>query len=296
MPVVFELYPWLLPVLAGIFGLIIGSFLNVVIYRLPIMLERQWEQDANIHSNLDPKTQKPITPAPLDTSELNLSLPRSHCPKCKSLIPFWYNIPLLSWIMLKGKCHHCNTKISARYPLIELLTACASSYVAYKFGYSPYTLCLLGVTYALICLAFIDADHFILPDNITLPLLWAGIIASLIGISPISIESSLWGAIAGYLSLWSLYWGFKLITGKEGLGYGDFKLFAAAGAWLGWMPLPSMILIAAILGIIGGIISLKRNQQDLQNMFPFGPYLALGFWIILIFKDNLFSAYFSLLS
>ncbi|MGB2080044.1 MAG: prepilin peptidase [Vibrio sp.] len=280
---VFEVFPLLYLGLVALFGLIIGSFLNVVIYRLPLMLNHAWQHNC---------AQKPdeVTSLP-QTRPLSLSLPRSHCPHCQHPIRVRDNIPLLSWCLLKGRCRDCQTPIAWRYPAIELLSMLASVVVAITLAPSWYALCVLAVTYALIALTFIDVDHMLLPDQITLPLVWAGLLAALLNISPVSLEQSVIGAMLGYLSLWSIYWGFKLITGKEGLGYGDFKLFAAAGAWLGWQLLPQTIFLAAVVGIIGGLISLNNKQQQLNQAFPFGPYIAAAFWLMLLWGNDLTQAY-----
>lgn len=285
---VFEIYPHLFIIFSGILGLVIGSFLNVVIYRLPLILEQQWTQ---YHSQIqDSKKQRYEDNK---AQKLSLSLPRSHCPQCKQLITAKDNIPLLSWILLKGKCRHCKAAIPIRYPLIELFTALLSVFVSYYLGYSLYTCSILAVSYVLIALAMIDFDHLILPDQLTIPLVWAGVIIALLEVGPISISSSIWGAVTGYLSLWSIYWLFKLFTGKEGMGYGDFKLFAAAGAWLGWQYLPVTALLAAVFGLIGGIINLKQQNQNLNQAFPFGPYIAISFWIMLIWGESITRTYFN---
>lgn len=281
---VFHYYPWLFPVLAFIFSLLIGSFLNVVIHRLPIMMEREWQQECS-ESFPDYKI-----PAPKGT--YNLSVPRSTCPKCETQIRAIDNIPVISWLLLKGKCRKCSNPISPRYPLVELLTAVMCSFVAAHFGFSYYALALIFFTFALIAATFIDLDTMLLPDQITLPLVWSGIALALFGISPISLQDSVIGAMAGYLALWSVYWLFKLLTGKEGMGYGDFKLLAALGAWLGWQHLPMIILLSSLVGLVFGLIQLRLKHQGIDKAFPFGPYLAIAGWISLIWGENIMAWYF----
>ena len=227
---VFHYYPWLFPVLAFIFSLLIGSFLNVVIHRLPIMMEREWQQECS--------ESFPDYKIPMPKGTYNLSVPRSTCPKCETQIRAIDNIPVLSWLFLKGKCRKCSNPISPRYPFVELLTAVMCGFVAVHFGFSYYAIALIFFTFALIAATFIDLDTMLLPDQITLPLVWSGIALALFGISPISLQDSVIGAMAGYLALWSVYWLFKLLTGKEGMGYGDFKLLAALRG-LAWLATPT---------------------------------------------------------
>ncbi|WP_046223311.1 prepilin peptidase [Vibrio sp. ECSMB14106] len=282
---VLHYYPWLFPVLAFIFSLLIGSFLNVVIHRLPIMMEREWQQECSEYFS-----QYKI-PAP--EGEFNLSTPRSTCPKCDTQLRVIDNIPVLSWLFLEGKCHSCANPISARYPLVELLTATLCTVVASHFGFSFYAIALIFFTFALITATFIDLDTMMLPDQITLPLIWSGIALTLFNISPVSLQDSVVGAMVGYLALWSVYWLFKLLTGKEGMGYGDFKLLAALGAWLGWQHLPMIILLSSLVGLIFGLIQLRLKQQGIDKAFPFGPYLAIAGWVSLMWGNDIMDWYFT---
>ncbi|PMN68585.1 prepilin peptidase [Enterovibrio norvegicus] len=275
--------PSLYVFLASVFGLIVGSFLNVVIYRFPIMLERQWK--AECHECF------PDLPAPELAEPFNLSIPRSHCPSCKQPVKAIDNVPLLSWLLLGGKCRHCKTKISARYPFVELLTAVTVGLTAYFIPGSYWSLAAIGFTFVLIALCFIDIDTMLLPDQMTLPLMWAGLLAALVGISPLSIEEALIGAMAGYLSLWSVFQLFKLLTGKEGMGYGDFKLLAALGAWLGWQQLPFVILVASFTGAIAGLILMRVKGTGKETPFSFGPYLAIAGWISLLWGNSIVDWY-----
>lgn len=282
---VFYLYPWLYPVFAGLFGLIVGSFLNVVIYRLPIMMEREWKQDcAETFPELDIK---------VDQSTFNLSKPASSCPKCEEKVRIIDNIPLFSWILLRGKCHYCAEPISPRYPLIELLTAVLCTITAIKLGFSPFNVTLLFFIFALVAATFIDFDTMLLPDQITLPLMWAGIATVLLSWNPISLQDSIIGAMVGYLCLWSIYWLFKLATGKEGMGYGDFKLLAALGAWLGWQSLPMIVLLSSIVGLVFGIVQLRLQKKGIDKSFPFGPYIAVAAWISLLWGTEISNWYYS---
>ena len=269
--------PWLYIALLTILGLLVGSFLNVVIYRLPIMLERSWQQEYRDYFG---ESSADTTPA----TRFNLMIPRSACPHCGHPISALENIPLVSWLWLRGRCRACQAPISARYPLVELLTGLATACVAWHFnpGWPLYG--ALGLTWTLIALTFIDLDKMLLPDQLTLPLLWAGLLLNLIGgLAP--LQDAVIGAIAGYLILWSLYWTFKLLTGKEGMGYGDFKLLAALGAWLGWQSLPLILILSSMVGAVAGIslMLLRRHQQG--NPIPFGPYLAMAGWIALLWGD-----------
>lgn len=282
---VFHYYPWLFVVFAALFGLIVGSFLNVVIYRLPKMMELEWRREC-----AESFPEYNIAPP---EEVLTLSVPRSSCQKCGAQIRIIDNIPVLSWLFLKGKCHKCSAPISARYPLIELLTAACSGYVAFHFGFSYFTIALIFFTFVLIAATFIDLDTMLLPDQLTLPLTWAGIALALLGISPVTLQDSVIGAIAGYLCLWTVYWGFKLITGKEGMGYGDFKLLAALGAWLGWQSLPMIILFSSVVGVIFGLIQLRLQKKGIEKAFPFGPYLAIAGWVSLLWGDQILSWYFT---
>ncbi|MGF1842961.1 A24 family peptidase [Vibrio clamense] len=280
---IFEYYPWVFPILATIFGLIIGSFLNVVIHRLPLIMEREWKQEC--------AESFPEYNLPKPEGVFNLSVPRSTCPKCKTQLRLIDNIPVISWLFLKGKCHHCENPISARYPAVETLTALMSFAVASHFGFSYFTVALLFFTFVLIAATFIDLDTMLLPDQLTLPLMWAGIALSVFQISPVSLQDAIIGAMAGYLCLWSVYWGFKLLTGKEGMGYGDFKLLAALGAWLGWQHLPLIILLSSLVGLFFGLIQLRLQKQGIDKAFPFGPYLAIAGWISLLWGSNIMDWY-----
>ncbi len=282
---IFEYYPWLFVASACLFGLIVGSFLNVVIYRLPKIMEREWRQECAEYFP-EYKIQPP-------EGKLTLSVPRSTCPKCQTPLRVIDNIPVISWLLLKGKCAHCKTAISPRYPSIELLTAIMSLLVAQHFGFSWFTVALLFFTFVLIAATFIDLDTMLLPDQLTLPLLWGGIALSLIGISPVSLHDAIIGAMAGYLALWSVYWAFKLVTGKEGMGYGDFKLLAALGAWLGWQQLPLVILLSSLVGLVFGIIQLRLKKQGIDKAFPFGPYIAIAGWIALLWGHEIINSYYS---
>ncbi|NVD05682.1 prepilin peptidase [Vibrio sp. JPW-9-11-11] len=280
---IFNYYPWLFPTLATIFGLVIGSFLNVVIHRLPLMMEREWRQEC-----AESFPEYHIEPP---TGEFNLSVPRSRCPHCQHPVAMRDNIPLLGWLRLQGRCRHCSQSISARYPLVELLSATLSFSLAYQLGFSYFSLALLLFTFTLITATFIDLDTMLLPDQLTLPLTWAGIALALFNISPVSLHDSVIGAIAGYLCLWSVYWLFKLLTGKEGMGYGDFKLLAALGAWLGWQHLPLIILLSSLVGLVFGLIQLRLKRQGIDKAFPFGPYLAIAGWISMMWGDAIMSWY-----
>jgi leader peptidase (prepilin peptidase)/N-methyltransferase len=314
--------------------LLIGSFLNVVIYRVPIMLEREWRAQADeilrekqgdvaftpaapesangasaedaapaeLHPEQQhgppPAEQPEPTPAqqPAPAPAYNLVVPRSACPQCGALITAAQNIPVISYLLLKGKCASCGAKISARYPFVELGTALLSALVAWKFGFVWYTAAALLLTWVLIALSGIDIDHQLLPDNMTLPLVWLGLLLSLapanasLGL-PVDPRSSIIGAAAGYLSLWSVYHGFRLLTGKEGMGYGDFKLFAALGAWLGWQLLLPIILMAAFAGAVVGVLMIAVRGRDRNIPIPFGPYLAGAGWIALMWGDQIVTSY-----
>jgi leader peptidase (prepilin peptidase)/N-methyltransferase len=252
--------------LAGLLGLLFGSFLNVVIHRLPRMLERRWALEcAELSGQAAP-----------ETAPFNLVTPRSRCPSCGTLIRWYQNIPVLSFLTLRGRCGHCGAGIGWRYPLVELLTGALFAWCHWRWGATPTALVWMGFVAAIVALTFIDWDTTLLPDDITLPLLWAGLCAAALRWTNVPLPDALWGAVAGYLSLWSVYWGFKLLTGKEGMGYGDFKLFAALGAWFGWQALVPMILMASVIGAAIGI-ALKFNGGLREGGYvPFGPFLALA--------------------
>ena len=265
-----------------IIGLMVGSFLNVIIHRLPIMMERQWQAqgEAILHPEREPE--------PLPT--YNLMTPASTCPSCQHKIRPWENIPVVSYLFLRGQCACCKTSISLRYPALEIITAMLTVVIGLTWGVTLQTVafCLFG--WALLVLTVIDYDTQLLPDDITLPLLWAGLIVNSFELV-VTLDQSLWGAIAGYLSLWSVYWVFKLITGKEGMGYGDFKLLAALGAWLGWMKLPLIILLSSFVGTIAAVLLILTKRQERSNPIPFGPYLAIAGFIALIWGDQLIQLY-----
>lgn len=250
--------------LALVLGLAVGSFLNVVIHRLPKMLERQWATECAQLAGQTLPADKPF----------NLMLPRSRCPQCGHLLRWHENIPLLSYLRLRGRCAACGAAISRRYPLVEFSTALLFGYCAWRWGTTPTGLAWAGFAAVLLALGLIDWDTTLLPDDLTLPLLWGGLLAASLGWSGTPPETALWGAIAGYLSLWLVYWGFRLLTGKEGMGYGDFKLFAALGAWFGWPALIPIILMASVIGAVVGIALKLGGQLRAGGYVPFGPFLA----------------------
>lgn len=276
-----------------VLGLVVGSFLNVVIYRLPIILEREWRSQAT--DLLRPADE--AAPAATPAERFTLSAPRSACPKCKAPITAMQNIPVVSWLVLRGRCASCKAKISARYPVVELATGILSAWVAWHFGFGAPAACALLVTWALIALTGIDIDHQLLPDNITLPLMWAGLVAAVAfgptpGVAvPVSPKDAIIGATAGYVSLWLVFHAFKLVTGKEGMGYGDFKLFAALGAWLGWKVLPVVIVLSAATGAVLGILMIAFQGRDRRAPMPFGPYLAAAGWLAMMYGDSLLNGY-----
>ena len=250
--------------LAGVLGLLVGSFLNVVIYRLPKMLERQWAADC---AELAGKELEPAEP-------LNLVQPRSRCRQCGHLIRWYENIPVFSYLALRGRCSACRTPIGLRYPGVEVATSALFAFCAWRWGTTWTGLAWSGFAAALLALALIDWDTTLLPDDITLPLMWAGLIAAALRWTGLPLSQALWGAVAGYLSLWSVYQGFKLLTGKEGMGYGDFKLFAALGAWFGWQALIPIILMASVIGAVIGITMKFAGGLREGGYVPFGPFLA----------------------
>jgi leader peptidase (prepilin peptidase) / N-methyltransferase len=267
----------------------------VVIHRVPIMLDREWSAQA-AEILREKQGDVGLKPDPQQKPKYNLVVPRSACPKCGAMITAAQNIPVVSYLWLKGKCANCGARISVRYPLIEIGTAILSALVAWKFGFVWYTAAALLLTWMLIALTGIDIDHQLLPDNMTLPLVWLGLLLSLAGQIaslglPVDTRSSVIGAAAGYLSLWSVYHAFRLLTGKEGMGYGDFKLFAALGAWLGWQMLLPIILLAAFTGAVLGILMIALRGRDRNIPIPFGPYLAAAGWIALMWGDELVTSY-----
>ncbi|WP_426416278.1 prepilin peptidase [Aestuariirhabdus sp. LZHN29] len=274
---------------ALLLGLIVGSFLNVVIYRVPIMLHREWHQQCA--ELLDQESGPADDGYP---ARFNLISPNSHCPQCDKEIKPWENIPVASYLALGGKCSRCKNPISPRYPLVELATGLLTLLLAWELGAGwPFTLaCLL--LWALVCLTMIDIDHQLLPDNITLPLLWLGLLTNCFELF-VSLNDAVIGAIAGYLSLWSVFWVFKLVTGKEGMGYGDFKLLAALGAWMGWQALPLIILLSSVVGAILGISMIVAQGRDRATPIPFGPYLAIAGFIALLYGDAITNSYLQIL-
>lgn len=274
--------PLLLVLLCGILGLLIGSFLNVVIYRLPVMMEREWRKDCREFLELEAEG--------INDKPFNLMLPHSHCPHCQTAIKPYQNIPILSYVLLKGKCANCHQKISLRYLLIEAFTGLCSAITAYHFGYGIELVFALLLTWSLITLSFIDIDKQLLPDSIVLPLVWLGLLLSLFNVYADS-NASIVGAIAGYMSLWTVFQIFKLVTGKEGMGYGDFKLFALFGAWLGWQFLPMIILLSSLVGAVMGIAMIIFADRDRRTPIPFGPYLAAAGWLALLWGDEIIKTY-----
>jgi len=271
------------------FALMIGSFLNVVIYRLPLMMQREWREQCD---------ELLSEPAPgLPAGRFNLVVPRSHCPSCGKEIKAWQNIPVLSYLLLGAQCANCQASISARYPLVETLTAVLAAVCAWHFGFGWEALMAIGLSCVLVAISLIDIDHQLIPDSIVIPLLWVGLVMSLLhpmaGAETLFIapQKAIIGALAGYLSLWSVYQLFKMITGKEGMGYGDFKLLAALGAWLGWQALPTIILMSAVVGAIIGIAMIVFRGRDRQLPIPYGPYLAAAGWITMLYGETIKNAY-----
>ncbi|MBN1378453.1 MAG: prepilin peptidase [Gammaproteobacteria bacterium] len=280
-------HPVVLYFFAFLLGLIVGSFLNVVIFRLPMMMENTWREQCDELSGRD-STEEP-------KEHFNLIVPRSRCRECGKLIKAWQNIPIISYLILKGRCSSCGSKISLQYPLVELIAGALSCWVVVHFGLSYSTLAALFLTWALIALSVIDLKHTLLPDDITLPFLWLGLILSMTGMTVEPTEAIV-GATAGYLILWSVYWLFKLITGKEGMGYGDFKLLAMLGAWMGWQALPAIILLSSVVGTLVGISLVVFVGHDRRIPIPFGPYLAAAGWIYLLYGKMITGAYLQWLS
>ena len=277
--------PALLYTIAGVLGLIVGSFLNVVILRLPRVMELEWHRECAQLAELAGSGT-----ASVPDQALSLANPPSSCPHCGARIAPWDNIPVVSWLLLRGRCRDCKASISARYPLIEGLTAALSIIVVWQFGASAEALAALVLTWGLIALAFIDLDTQLLPDDITLPLLWLGLLISLTGLFTDS-TSAIIGAVAGFLMLWSVFHLFRLLTGKEGMGRGDFKLLALFGAWLGWQALPQIVLLSAMAGAIIGVALIATGHRDSQQPIPFGPFLAMAGWIALLWGELITNAY-----
>lgn len=265
-----------------LWGLIVGSFLNVVIYRLPVMMQRNWRSECCEFLEIENSSADP-TP-------FNLITPNSQCPGCQHKIRVWENIPVLSYLLLGGKCSECKTPISVRYPLIEATCALLSFVVAWRFGYSIQLIPALFLTWALLALSFIDIDHQLLPDDITLPFLWLGLLVNLFAIFT-DVYTSLIGAMAGYMVLWTVYILFKIVTGKEGMGHGDFKLLGLLGAWMGWEILPMTIILSSLCGAVIGLSLIAFSGHDRKEPIPFGPYLAMAGWIALIWGNEIHRAY-----
>jgi leader peptidase (prepilin peptidase) / N-methyltransferase len=284
----FETQSWLFYLTAGCFGLCVGSFLNVVAYRLPAMMERDWKIQCHDYLSLgEPEFEHEL-------KHLNLSTPASRCPHCGHKIRFWENIPVISYILLRAKCSSCKAPISIQYPLVEAATGLLSLVVAWRFGVTLEMLAALLFTWILIALTLIDLDKQLLPDSLTLPLLWLGLVVNLFGVVT-DLRSSVIGAVAGYLVLWSVFHLFRLITGKEGMGYGDFKLLAALGAWMGWQLLPQIVLVSSVVGAVLGISMIVIGKNRRTQPIPFGPYLAIAGWIALLWGQEINHLYLGLI-
>lgn len=287
---IFEVWPVALFVAAGLLGLVVGSFLNVVAYRLPLMMERAWRaQCAELQAEGTP-------PQAGHSGRFDLWWPPSACPSCATRIAARHNVPVLGFLALRGRCASCGVKISSRYPIVEACAGLLALVVAYRFGATWQTVAALGLTWTLLALTLIDLDHKLLPDSMTLPLVWAGLLVNLpLGADGaglfVSLPSAVVGAAAGYVALWSVYQLFKLLTGKEGMGYGDFKLLGALGAWLGWQLLPLVILLSALVGSVVGIAMIVFGGRSSQTAIPFGPYLAGAGWLALLWGDDLVGLY-----
>lgn len=275
--------PVMLLLVAAILGLMVGSFLNVVVYRLPVILQRDWQAQA-----------RDVLEVPQDeTGEqqpFNLLWPPSRCQHCSAPVRAWQNIPVLSWLLLRGRCKECGGRISLRYPLVEVASAALSVLVAWQFGLSGQGIGMLVLTWGLLALSLIDADHQLLPDVLVLPLLWLGLLLNSFELFT-SLQDAVYGAAFGYLSLWTVFWLFKLVTGKEGMGYGDFKLLAMLGAWGGWQVLPLTILLSSVVGAVLGVIILRLQRQGMAQPLPFGPYLAIAGWIAIIWGEQITRSY-----
>jgi leader peptidase (prepilin peptidase) / N-methyltransferase len=292
--------PWLLAACTFLVSLLVGSFLNVVIHRVPIMLEREWRAQAR-EMLVEPASADGISMVAEQShgspERYNLLVPRSRCPRCNAEITALQNVPVVSWLLLGGKCASCRASISVRYPIVEFTTAVLSVAVALHFGWHWQTLAALLFTWALIALTVIDLDHTLLPDVITMPLLWLGLLLSLLwhgGLTapaPTDPASAILGASCGYLVLWTVYWGFKFATGKDGMGYGDFKLLGALGAWMGWQMLPLILLLSALAGAVVGIALIVLRGRDRNVPIPFGPYLAAAGWIALLWGPQIMGGY-----
>lgn len=289
---------WETAALGGVLGLLIGSFLNVVIHRLPKIMEQQWADECRQHAEEQASAAgRAVALAPAQAAErISLSTPRSRCPHCGHAIRWHENIPVLSYLALRGRCAGCKAAISPRYPLVELATAALFAFCLGHWGLGPTGLVWCGFSAALLTLALIDWDTTLLPDDITLPLLWAGLLAAALGWTQVSLADAVWGAAAGYLSLWLVFWAFKLATGKDGMGYGDFKLFAALGAWFGWQALVPIILAASVIGAVIGLVLKFRSQLREGGYIPFGPFLAgAGFAALLFGPQHMLERFLGLL-
>ncbi|MFJ4154986.1 prepilin peptidase [Pseudomonas sp. NPDC089752] len=270
--------------LVAVLGLLLGSFINVVVHRLPIMLERQWQREA----------QEVLGLPTGEHERFDLCLPASRCPHCGHSIRAWENIPVLSFLALRGRCSACKHPISSRYPLVEVGCALLSMVVAWHYGAGVTAIALLFFTWSLLALSLIDHDQQILPDVLVLPTLWLGLIVNAFD-TVVPLSDALWGAVAGYLSLWTVYWLFKLITGKEGMGYGDFKLLAMVGAWGGWQVLPLTLMLSSVVGAVVGLCLLRLRKHSVGTAIPFGPYLAIAGWIAVLWGDEIYASYLQLL-
>ena len=273
--------PVLVYLVFGLVGLLVGSFINVLVYRLPIMLQRDWQKQARAVLNMP---EAPVTPA------FNVLIPNSRCPHCQHEIKPWENIPVVSWLFLRGKCSSCKQPISIRYPAVELLCALLTLVIAWQFGATWQGLAMVFLTWGLLAMSLIDCDHQLLPDVLVLPLLWLGLLLNSQDVFT-SLSDAVWGATAGYLTLWSVFWLFKLVTAKEGMGYGDFKLLAMIGAWGGWQVLPLTILLSSVVGAVLGSIMLRMKRAESGTTIPFGPYLAIAGWIALIWGEQITASY-----
>jgi leader peptidase (prepilin peptidase)/N-methyltransferase len=273
--------PLALVIASGVLGLLVGSFLNVVIYRLPKMMDRDWKAQAREVLGL---------PAEPEGPRFDLILPHSSCPHCGHKIRPWQNLPVISYLLLGGRCSNCKSPISKRYPMVELACGVLSAYIAWHFGYGWQTAAMLVLTWGLLAMSMIDVDHQLLPDSLVMPLLWLGLIVNAFGLFT-TLGDALWGAVAGYLLLWTVFWLFKLVTGKEGMGYGDFKLLAMLGAWGGWQILPLTILMSSLVGAVLGLILMRVRKVEAGAPMPFGPYLAIAGWIALLWGGQITDSY-----
>lgn len=282
----FAAHPAYLGFVLALLGLVVGSFLNVVILRLPEMLRREWTRDCRALLEIEGDNSKDKD----GTDRFSLAFPGSHCPQCRAPVRAWQNVPVVSYIILRGRCANCDSPIGLRYPLVEMATAVATVIVGLLIPWGPALAAYLLLTWCLIALTGIDIDTQLLPDDLTVPLLWAGLLFNLTA-GPVSLRDAVLGAAAGYLLLWSVYWLFRLATGKEGMGFGDFKLLAALGAWLGWQALPLIVLLSSVVGAALGIILLTARGQSRHQPLPFGPYLAVAGWITLLWGDRITSVF-----